>query len=360
MIPRSLPDYVEQGGRQVYRPPYVARKATLTCFVVKGHLDSLNNLLDRDLNEPSDGEVHYRCATDRIFFVFADIGELTSVDKPDADFGYVAEKELSIWLLAADLTLAAPTTTHANLVWYLPYVFTDSGQAIATGREVYGYPKQQAEMHIDASQLSASAMAIASYGAGKAATMQPVVTAHSDGGSLTRPSVAAARDLFSRRDPQEIGIDAGLRPGGSARPSAEITIAGGLARPPGGAGGVTRSSLGKVLLAGFDMNNTLDQMIQDPRLVFLKQFRDVECPTKACYQAIVEAPIVVQQVREAEEIDAGVCTVDIYQYDTHPLASELLHENVLPGRSTTKHCVLAFTAKVEFEIALGEEIWRAT
>jgi hypothetical protein len=30
-------------------------------------------------------------------------------------------------------------------------------------------------------------------------------------------------------------------------------------------------------------------MAMNPTLVFLKQFRDVECPTKACYQAIVEA-----------------------------------------------------------------------
>ena len=48
----------------------------------------------------------------------------------------MSELEVSVWCLAAD------ATAGSRLVWYLPYVFVDSGQAVASGREVYGYPKQ--------------------------------------------------------------------------------------------------------------------------------------------------------------------------------------------------------------------------
>ena len=31
---------------------------------------------------------------------------------------------------------------RGRLLWYLPYIFTDSEQTVATGREIFGYPKQ--------------------------------------------------------------------------------------------------------------------------------------------------------------------------------------------------------------------------
>ena len=49
--------------------------------------------------------------------------------------------------------------------------------------------------------------------------------------------------------------------------------------------------LGRGRIEGAD--DLIAEMIESPTLVFLKQFRDASCPTKACYQAIVEAPLAV-------------------------------------------------------------------
>ena len=67
------------------------------------------------------------------------IGRLASGDPHDELRGYLREREVSVWCLVADVAETGPTS---RLLWYLPYVFTDSGQTVATGREVYGYPKQ--------------------------------------------------------------------------------------------------------------------------------------------------------------------------------------------------------------------------
>ena len=43
---------------------------------------------------------------------------------------------MSVWCLAADMN------AKGRLVWYLPYIFTDSQPTVSTGREIFGYSKQ--------------------------------------------------------------------------------------------------------------------------------------------------------------------------------------------------------------------------
>ena len=66
------------------------------------------------------------------------------------------------------------------------------------------------------------------------------------------------------------------------------------------------------------------EMIENPTLVFLKQFRDVSCPTKACYQAIVEAPLAIHlSTASYEALDEQAFTLTVADWDSHPIASEL-------------------------------------
>ena len=97
---------------------------------------AIDELLDRDFNEPASGAVDYRCAHASVIVIFAAIERLASDDRRDEQRGYLSEREVSVWCLAADVAAGS------RLVWYLPYVFVDAGQAVASGREVYGYPKQ--------------------------------------------------------------------------------------------------------------------------------------------------------------------------------------------------------------------------
>jgi hypothetical protein len=358
MIPRTLPHYVEQGGRQVFRPPYVATGAKLICFAVDADRDAIDDLLDRDLNEPAGGAVHYRCASPRVFFVFADIPSLSSVDLPDAGFGSVRESELSVWCLAADMTGVPTGATSARLVWFLPYVFTDSGYAIAAGREVFGYPKQAATITEQTTNgdwaISANAVGIRTYPA--RAELLEMVCARSVGGRQADNvfDVVAAMDLFGDLA-SDVTIDAGARLGGLPRPSATITAAGTAPLPPADRGGAWRRSPLSVFAGQtIRMQPSLLDMVSDPRLVFLKQFRDVECPTRACYQSIVEAGMNVTSGR-AGRWNASACSVTVADYASHPLATDLgLNAGIaLP-------CVEAFYAEADFTIELGREVWRAS
>jgi hypothetical protein len=56
-------------------------------------------------------------------------------------------------------------------------------------------------------------------------------------------------------------------------------------------------------------------------LVFLKQFRDAADPSRACYQAVIEAAASVDVLRKGRPLAAQ--RVRIREVDSHPIVREL-------------------------------------
>ena len=362
MIPENLPEYVDRGGRQVWRPPYVAQGTEVYGFVVPGNRTAIDGLLRRDLVEPSRGAVDYRCAHPDVAVLFAKIDRLASADQRDSQRGYVSELEVSVWCLAADVLAGG------RLVWYLPYVFVDSGQAAASGREVYGYPKQMAVFEDDypqrlgdAGKTTVQAQAIATYGPNAEAILHPMVTATRDQGQGLLPgdpedAFAELREHFA----SDLHVEAapyGRRPS----PAAAITAVD--APPPRAAQQTTPAwavrrvidtIAGRTIPSGAEAQLVFELMAS-PMLVFLKQFHDVTCPTKACYQAIVEAPLAVHATPAGyQPLDPALYRIAFGNYDSHPLATDLgvtADSPIAPK--------LAFNARFDFDIDLGHEVWRA-
>ncbi len=360
MIPQNLPDYVDRGGRQVWRPPYTARRAKLFGFVLDADAAAIDSLLHRDFNEPAGGAVDYRCGHSSVIVIFAAIEKLASGDPRDELRGYLSELEASVWCLAADVTAGS------RLVWYLPYVFVDAGQAVASGREVYGYPKQIGLFEDDypdklenGGTTTVSAPAIDPYRKDEKASPRAMLSAdHQPAGA---PSGARGFpdlvELFATR----LGIRKDLPFGPPPRPSGAITPVGAPAPRRAAASSVPAWAGRRVLdtLLGRGRIESADdligEMIESPTLVFLKQFRDVSCPTKACYQAIVEAPLAVHlATARYKALDPHAFTITVEEWASHPIASEL---GLLPRSPLVPE--LAFRAEFDFDIQLGIEVWRA-
>ena len=367
LVPHHLPDYVERGGRQVWRPPYTARGAEVFGFVVKADRTAIDGLLKDALVEPSRGAVDYRCAHDHIMVTFAQIDRLASADPPDSGRGYMPEREVSVWCLAADVA------TTGRLVWYLPYVFTDSGQTVATGREVYGYPKQIGWFADDypnklltGGESTVFGMGIDPFNPGQAARWLPMITAMRKTltvGTSQQPVIATSDsddftvlDEFITGFPGDVEVDTALPSGPGTEHSAAITPLG-APPPPGPPPSLpwvrrVLSGLHGIGLAGSPMDMIID-MVKNPTLVFLKQFRDVECPTKACYQAVVEAPLGVRAMgAHYAALDPDHFELAIHDWASHPIATDLGVVNPLKPQR-------AFRAQFNFDIMLGEEVWRA-
>ena len=359
MIPENLPDYVDRGGRQVWRPPYTARGVKLFGFVVDANAKAIDGLLERDFNEPAGGAVDYRCAHSSVIVIFAAIDRLASEDPRDECRGYISEREVSVWCLAADVAAGN------RLLWYLPYVFVDAGQAVASGREVYGYPKQIGFFEDDypdklenGGKTTVCAPAIDQFGVDAKAIPLPMLSAdHQPAGG------PAPADEFSKlRERFTTGLDINDRApfGPGPRPSGAITPIG---APPPSRGTVstrpawagrrvldTQLGRGQIESAGA----LVGEMVENPTLIFLKQFRDVSCPTKACYQAIVEAPLAIHLSKATyTALHKQAFKLTVADWDSHPIASDL---GLDPGELSPE---LVFQAGFDFDIQLGLEVWRS-
>jgi hypothetical protein len=367
LVPHELPDYVELGGRQVWRQPYTARHAEVFGFIVKADRDALDALLEDAFVEPSGGAVDYRCAHEHIMVTFATIAELASGELPDSDCGFMTERELAVWCLAADVA------AENRLVWHLPYVFTDTGQTVATGREVYGYPKQLGWFDDDypaklmaGGETTVKALAIDPFRRDVCAKWCQMISAVSDAvpGAVEEALDRAAADgveiveEFARAFPGEPQTESKRAFGPTPTPQAVMAPAH-APRPSRAA--PSRPWVGLLLDAFLGRGLTGDpaelifRMIDDPTLVFLKQFRDVTCPEKACYQAVVEAPLAVDPLGASyAPLDPAQFAIRFEDWASHPIASDLGVEprtDLAPER--------AFRATLDFEIQLGYEVWRA-
>ena len=140
--PSNLPDYVDRGNEQVFRPPYQANRTGLSVILLSANKRQLDQIVQRELTDPTGRSWQFSAASSWLVFMVADIQRLQSVDPRDMQKGWVSEREVSVWL---------PLWDHRGhrAAWYLPYLFSNRAAAVLAGREVFGYPKAPASIHFE-------------------------------------------------------------------------------------------------------------------------------------------------------------------------------------------------------------------
>jgi len=356
----NLPDYVDRASEQVWRPPASATDVVLYGFVVPASGPAIDAMLAHDLNLPSGNTVDYRSANPNVIVTFGSIGHEASTDPVDSGRGYISENEVSVWCLASDMN------ANGRLVWYLPYIFTDSQQTVSTGREIFGYPKQLG--YFDANPLgglgdtggvsTVSGLAIDPFGPASPATNREMLSVTRKAGAAALLGVPSLGGALGSLVPGGIAVNMSIPSGPGAAPSATITASGSVppvltqSPTPWIKGFVNALKAPKAML---DSHSLIFDMVNDTTLVFLKQFRDITCPTKACYQAVVEAPITFHLTGVGyQQLDPSFFAVTVQSWASDPIADQL---GIAPN--TPIKPASAFQAKLGFEIGLGVEIWRA-
>ncbi|AXR59692.1 hypothetical protein [Leptospira mayottensis] len=275
-----MTDYIVRGGEQELPPPYHMKQVEFYAFCIQGNQNAIQSIVDRDLNGPASGKMHYSAFTDKLFLVFAKQQYLV----PGNDCGWVKETDVGFWipLFAKD---------PFRIRFYQPYLFVDIPTAMATGREIYGFHKIQGEFQIPSLQVPPeyfSVDAITPRGKDRQAISQRIFTltcppeeTHSKESfdELSKLGNEFAKILFD--DPFKIKI-----------PSTGSTI------------------------------NLLEHLFfPEVGMVFLKQFRDAADPKLACYQAIVEANSKVTLFRKGGILE-GNYILDILSNAYFPFISD--------------------------------------
>jgi hypothetical protein len=312
---RTPPDYADNGaGFPVFRGPYLQKDARLAAFFFNADTERLTTLCNQTLNVSKSFEYKYVPMTSNLMLVFADM-LVSSRDERDAQVGLIPETEVSFWVLTVAMQKTRGGYMPHHLAWFLPYLFVDESNAIATGREVFGLNKLAAQFQkpekILSPEFTADVLGFKEFGADFIAQRERLLELRASSSSdPTRSS-----DLDSIKNVMAAELFKNIR----------TNLGGGL-----------------VEFASLFINEHVP-------LVFLKQFRDAQNTRKACYQRLIEAPLKVETFFEGG-IFLRPYTLNITSLASHPLAQNL------GLKGAEQRSTLGMWMQVDFLLGNGVEV----
>ena len=311
----SLPEYADNGlGFPAFRGPYLQKDAHLAAFFFNANSESLTALCDRTLNVSESFNYKYVPLTSSVMLVFADM-LVSSRDERDKEVGLIPETEVSFWVLTVAMQKTQSGLVPHHLAWFLPYLLVDEGNAIATGREVFGFNKLAAQFQkpeqVQQPDFTADVLGFKRFGADTIAQRERLLSLSSSSPS----DVTKTDDLDQIKNTM----------------SAELLR--NMQSDPGG---------GLLEFAARFINDHIP-------LVFLKQFRDAQNTHKACYQKIIEAPLKVENFFEGGFI-LNSYTLNMASLASHPLAQNL------GLKAEEQRSTLGAWMRVDFELGNGMEV----
>jgi hypothetical protein len=317
----EYPPYVEDRGGDPSWQPFACNNTQMYGFFIAADPAAIQNLLDRCLNAPTGGACEYRALSSHVLVTFADSKHLAPTTAPVQ--GWVPERSASIWVFAAAVTRELGVYVAKRLVTFPAYVFVDIGWSLVTGREVFGFPKQDGPIELPpwkdpAERMSATTMVLRVFDEQEAAREEVVLAVDRLGDGSASAEVWTTLEDAGRFILQR--FDEGAR----------------------------------VILPGLGFLKNLVELAlhRDVPGVFLKQFRDVADGTRACYQAITEAPMQVTGLHEGGVLSGS------FQVTTVDYASCRIMRD-LGLQTTTVPVTAAFYLDFDFIAQPGREVWKA-
>jgi hypothetical protein len=289
----DLPPYISRLGHgEASAPaPGVFTNARASFFAFDASRAAMNSLVAGLLTPAAQGRVSYSCPFDLGLLSFTDIERCTSGIE---NIGWVPAREVALWVPL--LERREGDLLPDRLVLWAPYVFINYDIGMITGREIWGWPKTGATI----TMASDAPAATAHYGCDTTffRTFDPAL----QGVSGTLLSVSGTKPLDVSDAPWKNGLDAA---------SALLTD--------------LFSGTANALIAALMLKPVLP-------VVVLKQFRDSQNVTRACYQALVNSPVQFTQFHGGGRLD-DTFSLTVTTCASHTIIRDFL--GVAPQPATT-------------------------
>jgi hypothetical protein len=315
------PKYVSRygHGQQSMVPPGLIAGADMYAFLVPGDRAKMQAFVDAQLNVPAARPLHYRVIGSHVVAVFLSADRLTSEKQ---QVGWVPDHEFALFMIL----VAFDGDTPKRLLTYNPYIVVDTGIAMTSGRESWGFPKEPGRVTIP------------------------------DMRDRDRRFIAQAR-LFPKLSNEIEGV---LQPWFQVRshgPWEENQV------PESHWGSTGEARRGIEELLGVMEDEPWDGAVDlvkafardlaahEVPQVNLKQFRDAADAGTACYQAIIESTSRIQKFHGGGLL-LGKYVSRVTPAESHPLAEDL-------GLASTGDCGPGFWIRVDFTADPGKEVWKA-
>jgi hypothetical protein len=306
--PAGRPPYVEYGGRVTTPPPFYCSEGRFQGLVLKGDSALIADLCQRTLNDPAAGTVEYRpLLGPYVVMLTGAFARICSQAQGFESWGYIDEAQVSLWIPLTAGRSVAGLFIPERLCMSVPFIVVSNPMSYAGGREVYGYPKSLGVFEPQAGVGDPLAVKIF-------------------GGDFSTNSRAGWKVLFeiARANAAATGASAAKAARGSAAKTAKKSTRSGAWHKPEQIVDYFQSFAAEDWHVAPDitlLGDVIRSLVKkEARQVFLKQFRDASEPGRACYRAVVEAPIQVKDASWRPSLEKWHVTVN--QYDSHPIAAE--------------------------------------
>jgi len=315
------PEYVDYGSLMTPPAPFRSLNTDLYGFWFEADRERLDALCRKVFAEPSGGAVDYRPIGEHVMLTWGLIGQVVPETPPYDRMGSVQEPQVAIWVPVAQVRRKAGVLFAERFAMFVPYIWLDNAMSLATGRELFGYPKSwgwptfPAEGEPPGWQLDVFGL---DYTGGESAERRPLLEVVEG----EAPADAPDREWHGLAD--------------MARHIADELF---------------ELREGVHVLPGFDFAEALVEDIRGHEFpgVFLKQFRSVEDGTAAALQQIVETRYKVTRLHASPRLREHTLTV--HPLDSHPVIEELGLES-----QTTR---LAYRVEMDFLVGGGRVVWDA-
>ena len=313
--------YIERVDEQAFNQPYSIKGTDMYGFVMKAEYDSLQKLCDKYFNI---GSSKFYCpAASCVVLTLNNIESLQSINPPDSEKGRVSEQEAIFWVPIFMGTKIGTFFKPEKLVWFMSYLFVDNTPPLVSGREIYGFPKQLAKFTFPSPLEKADFLSVDTLVFKK---FSPDSTAQE------------ARII-------EVKTEKSLNQSNKYQDFSEFL-----------ADIVKNIQIKQITIPNFDIGfNLISSLLEEKvNVISLKEFRDVEDPTIACYKAIVHSSMVVTQFHQAEISTDSL--VSIFNYPSHQICQEL-GLSASNSDKVTITPLFSFHLNFDFQLNGGTVLW---
>jgi hypothetical protein len=293
--------------------PFASLDTKLWGFWAQADGERIAALCDRVFAQPTGGAVRCRPLSHHLMITWGEIGRVDSMTPPYDRRGGVQEPQVAIWIPVA---VRDPTSSRERFAMFIPYLWLSNPMSLATGRELFGYPKSggQPEFPGDGAGPPTWKLSVfgLDYGVGNLADwgrpLLEVVQGDSvpgdddEFGSLVEVARHAAREL----------------------PDAHL--------------------IGDLEIAGSIFEDIARDRLPN---VFLKQLRSVEDGLLAAFVQVTQADYEITRLSAWPVLHEHTLTV--HELDSHPVAAELGLEDQTLGP--------AYRVEMDFNVGWGHVLW---
>ena len=317
-----MTDYVEYGSLATVPGPLRCEGVTQWCFPLHADSGRLAALCRRTFAEPTGGEIDLRPLGSHVIFSLGRIERIVSEQERFAAMGWASETQGAIWVPVGRVRDEHDTAVVEEMLMFTPYMWVDNPISLASGREMYGFPKAFAWFDLPAPGADAAAFGLDAFGMDFERDLQP----------QRNPLVRVTRG--ERIHEMTDLVWSGLRQVG--RHLRQLTDHHG--QPSIHFGWRFAESVLADLIEG------------GVRQVFLHQTRAIGDGSRASLQQVAEASYSVSSLRAAPL--EHEYAVDINELSSAPLVSEL----GLDSHSITRS---AYRSQCNFKLGTGNVLWDA-